>query len=155
MAAPHRDAVRVVLVDGDGRVLLIRGRDPVADRTLWFPPGGGIEAGETPAEAAVREVAEETGLVLAGPGPQRWERHGPMEWRGVHWQQHERWFAVGVPAFAPTDDGLTDAEREEFLEWRWWDVDALRRSPEPTDPPDLARLAAELASAARGASGQR
>ena len=44
----------------NGRILMVRHVEP--DRTYWTLPGGGLEAGETPAEAAVREAWEETGL---------------------------------------------------------------------------------------------
>jgi ADP-ribose pyrophosphatase YjhB (NUDIX family) len=50
-----------VVRDGDGRLLLVRrGRPPSVG--LWSVPGGRVEPGETPAEAALREVREETGL---------------------------------------------------------------------------------------------
>lgn len=50
-----------VIRDDEGRLLLVRrGRPPSAG--LWSVPGGRVEVGETPAQAAVREVREETGL---------------------------------------------------------------------------------------------
>lgn len=53
-----------VVHDPAGRLLLIRrGREP--GRGLWSLPGGRCEPGETAAETAVREVREETGLVVA------------------------------------------------------------------------------------------
>ncbi len=59
--------VGAVIKDDAGRLLLIRrGHDP--GRGLWSVPGGRIEAGETDQEAVVREVREETGLVVV-PGP--------------------------------------------------------------------------------------
>lgn len=55
-----------VIKDGSGRLLLIkRGHEP--GKGLWSIPGGRIEAGESDAAALVREVREETGLVVA-PG---------------------------------------------------------------------------------------
>ena len=68
--AVPRLAARVVLIDPAGRTLLFRGRDPGRPEagTWWFPPGGEIEDGETPAEAARREVREETGVLLEDVG---------------------------------------------------------------------------------------
>src|SRR5258708_29917026 len=59
--------VGAIIKDDAGRLLLIkRGHDP--GRGLWSVPGGRVEAGETDEEAVVREVREETGLIVA-PGP--------------------------------------------------------------------------------------
>ena len=56
-----------MIKDGSGRLLLIkRGHEP--GKGLWSIPGGRIEAGESDAAALVREVREETGLVVT-PGP--------------------------------------------------------------------------------------
>lgn len=53
-------AVGVLLLDGDRVLLVQRGRPPQVGR--WTVPGGGVEVGETLEEAALRELAEETGL---------------------------------------------------------------------------------------------
>jgi 8-oxo-dGTP pyrophosphatase MutT (NUDIX family) len=52
--------VRVVVLDGEGKLLLVKQRHE--GRDIWMLPGGAIEEGETSAEAAIREVKEETGL---------------------------------------------------------------------------------------------
>ncbi|MBS4876204.1 MAG: NUDIX domain-containing protein, partial [Actinomyces sp.] len=58
---PHREAARVLLFDDRGRVLLAKGHDEdQPERFWWFTIGGGIEEGEDPRGAAVREVFEET-----------------------------------------------------------------------------------------------
>lgn len=53
--------VSTAIIVEDGRVLMIR-RQVREGKLLWAFPGGGIEAGETPEQAAVRETAEEVGL---------------------------------------------------------------------------------------------
>jgi ADP-ribose pyrophosphatase YjhB (NUDIX family) len=55
--------VGAIVRDRDGRILVVRRGRPPGER-LWSIPGGRVEAGETDAEAVVREVLEETGLVV-------------------------------------------------------------------------------------------
>lgn len=52
--------VRVIVLDEDNRILMVKQEHP--ERTVWMVPGGGIEEGENAAQAAAREVREETGL---------------------------------------------------------------------------------------------
>jgi len=52
--------VRVIVLDEENRILMVKHVHP--ERTVWMVPGGGIEEGESSAQAAVREVWEETGL---------------------------------------------------------------------------------------------
>lgn len=64
----HRTSARVVLLDESGAVLLLRGSDPALGEPApkwWFTVGGEVQQGERLAEAAARELAEETGLRVA------------------------------------------------------------------------------------------
>src|SRR5215469_17862934 len=66
---PQRRAARVVLLDPRNRVLLMRYDDGPPNGSHWATPGGGLEPGETYEQAALRELAEETGwtdIVLLG-----------------------------------------------------------------------------------------
>ena len=56
--------VRVLALDAQGRVLLVRHSYGSGN---WMPPSGGLRPGESPLDTAVRELAEETGCVLADP----------------------------------------------------------------------------------------
>jgi 8-oxo-dGTP pyrophosphatase MutT (NUDIX family) len=58
--------VAAVIRDAEGRVLLVEQRGPEDPASTWLIPGGQIEPGESPVEAVIREVLEETGLVVAG-----------------------------------------------------------------------------------------
>ena len=55
--------VRVIVLDDENRILMVKHEHP--ERTVWMVPGGGIEEGESSAQAAVRETLEETGLEIA------------------------------------------------------------------------------------------
>ncbi|HOA15565.1 MAG TPA: NUDIX hydrolase [Bacillota bacterium] len=60
-----RDSVSCGIIDGEGRVCLIRQYRYPAGRLLWEIPAGRIEPGEEPADAAVREAGEETALACS------------------------------------------------------------------------------------------
>src|SRR6266852_4888781 len=71
---PVRNSCRVVLIDDTDRVLLLQFAIN-DDTSVWIPPGGGPEAGETLEASANRELWEETGLRLNRLGPLVWVRH--------------------------------------------------------------------------------
>jgi 8-oxo-dGTP diphosphatase len=60
----EKPPLSMAVVVSEGKLLMIRRREREGD-LLWALPGGAIEAGESPEEAAVRETVEETGLVVA------------------------------------------------------------------------------------------
>jgi len=131
----ERSAVRVVLQDAGGRVLLFRAvlesRSPVG---WWELPGGGIDAGETYLEAAVRELREETGLQVSPGrfGPPRWRRSATWYGRGLRRLQHEVIVRADVPGHRPeiSHAGQTANELEEYVGSRWWEVADIAASTE-------------------------
>lgn len=137
-----REAARVLLVDGAGRVLLVEGLDP-AHRdggSWWFTPGGGLEGDESAEQAAHRELWEETSLRvpdLLGPVA---ERRSEFAFDGLLYRQHELYFAAALPdvdvPVAPV--AHTELEVRSVLGWRWWSVEELRSTTDLVYPEWLA-----------------
>lgn len=133
-----RPAARVLLVDEQDRVLLLRAN--VAEGDVWITPGGALEPGETAEQAALRELGEETGIGSAELSRCVWTRVHRFEWRGKRYEQLERFFVAR--AIAPAIS-LDDCGAEELLflsEWRWWTIDEIERSDAVFAPRALARF---------------
>ncbi|MCB0406281.1 MAG: NUDIX hydrolase [Bdellovibrionales bacterium] len=78
-----------------GRVLLVQLRDPKTGIVRLFPPGGAVEAGETPAETAVRETLEETGYKVRVQGAARVD-HYPFVWAGTEYDCETHFFRADL-----------------------------------------------------------
>jgi 8-oxo-dGTP pyrophosphatase MutT (NUDIX family) len=138
---PVRPTARVVLLDRHDRVLLMKGRLPAAPDGpgAWFTVGGGVEPGETEAQAAVREIREETGILDFELGPVLWRREGvmrmpePMLFR-------ESYFLARCDGAEPDRQGWNAVERELIDDIRWWRRDELMLTPDRVFPPGLADL---------------
>jgi 8-oxo-dGTP pyrophosphatase MutT (NUDIX family) len=143
--AVERTAARVLVIDGSDRVLLLHGSDPAdaAAGRWWFTPGGGLDPGESAEEAARRELAEETGLVLDRLGPAVWVRTAEFDFMGDHYRQAETFFLARVDDGADVDfSGHTLIERDAVHDYRWWSVAELGTTDETVYP---STLGAELA----------
>lgn len=126
---PHRVAARVVVLDREGRIFLILGHDFDDDKhQWWFTPGGGLEAGETPREGAVRELSEETGLVvdpnrLVGPVL---IRHATFHFAREVRKQDEEFYLLHVSDEEREQldhmqgTALTPLEQQLLDEYRWF-----------------------------------
>lgn len=132
-----RPTARVLLVDADERALLFRMRSEDFGGTFWFPPGGGLEPGETHEMAAVRELQEETGWSEPVLGPLIGTRRHVITWGGVLYDCREQWFFARVDHLVVDTAGFTDDERYDMLEARWWSVDRMRRTADRLVPADL------------------
>lgn len=120
---PYRPCVGVVLINHDGRIFVGRRKDTP---NAWQMPQGGIDKGETPREAALRELLEETGADKAEylAETEGWLRYdlpatliGKL-WGGRYRGQEQKWIAFRFTG----DDGDIDldaAKDDEFDAWRW------------------------------------
>ncbi len=139
----RRTAARVILLDEDDHVLMIHGFDPRSpEATYWYSLGGGLDDGEEPAAAAVREVWEETGLRLDPAelvGPLREERVVfPFEGREIH--QEQLYFAARTRRFDPVPAAFEELEVRSTVTIDWLDPRALHRVGETVYPVFLTEL---------------
>ena len=142
----RRQTARVLPVDPEGRVLLLHGWDPHhPDRPFWFTIGGAAEAGESLRDAGVRELREETGIVIDPARLGEPIAHNTVEfsWAGHEIAQEQTFFAVFVESADVTLDGLDHWERATTDTYGWLAADEMGPDKPPADPglPDLMRAA--------------
>ena len=136
-----------MLVDADDRILLIRIEDPaISEPDLWITPGGACESAESPAEAARRELIEETGICVTDVEPCIWRRRHRWKWADQWIDSDERFFfcRIGEP---PNIDpaGSTQLEMQVIRDYRWWTALELQNTSHETFVPRrLAQLIAPL-----------
>ncbi len=133
-ATPHarrvrRQAARVVLLDPDGRVLLMRAFDPAEPGIrFWFTVGGGLDPGEGVVDGALRELHEETGLRLTAADLRGPVHHEDVEFGyGDYWvtQSQEFFVASAPPGWQPVPAALEQGEIDTVDAWSWWSREQL------------------------------
>jgi 8-oxo-dGTP pyrophosphatase MutT (NUDIX family) len=144
----RRTTARVLPVRPDGKVLLLHGWDPLKPQTpYWFTIGGGVEAGETVAEAASRELREEVGIHLPvdALGTAVATNTIEFEWGGCPIIQCQTFFAVAVDSVDVTFANQEQLELETISAHGWWygdDLEATGQAAHVTIP-GLLREAAD------------
>jgi ADP-ribose pyrophosphatase YjhB (NUDIX family) len=148
-ATRERRTARVILLDPENRILLMKGRLPSQPDApgVWFTVGGGIEPGESVLEAAAREIGEETGIEDAEFGDIVWrDEMTVLDRKGRSVLVRDTFLLARCRGGEVSRDGWQALEREFVDDMRWWTLTELLASAEETWPPDLAkRLEALLA----------
>ncbi|MEV0905594.1 bifunctional GNAT family N-acetyltransferase/NUDIX hydrolase [Streptomyces hokutonensis] len=140
-----RHSARIAVLDPASSVFLFRYDDAETGDAFWALPGGGLEADETPREAALRELQEETGWTDLEPGPLLSTREVDLTFAGTPTHQHERIYVTHGPHREPTGDHLAAThDQDGILGWRWWTREQLREATETVWPAELAVLLDEL-----------
>jgi predicted amidohydrolase len=137
---PVRHAVRVLVVDNEGRTLLTEFGDDLTGRRWWVPPGGGIENGEDDFACARRELLEEVGRDDIVVGVCIGRRGGSFPIEGGWLTQYERWFVARCEHFEVADDVVARVRPEGIRSVRWWSSDELRAAHIDTGPRNLPDL---------------
>ena len=130
---PYRPCVGLMVLNAAGEVFVGQRKDHFT--AAWQMPQGGVDKGEEPREAALRELHEETGItadlveILAESA--EWLPYElphdlvPQLWKGRYRGQKQKWFLI---RFNGSDDQINIlTEHQEFSQWRWFNPSELLR----------------------------
>jgi 8-oxo-dGTP pyrophosphatase MutT (NUDIX family) len=147
----RRRTARVLLLDNADRLLLFRGylnsKKPERGH-CWWTPGGGVDEGESLTDAAVRELWEETGLVVPpeelGQVIAETSGYADLGWaKGVF---RDDFFFLRVDKHDVDTSGFEAVERAQITAHRWWPIGELAAPVEPVYPLELTPLLTALAA---------
>ncbi len=147
-----RPTSRILVLDPADRILLFFARvgysvEPErrpAATGFWALPGGGVDAGESHAAAAVRELAEETGIRTSSPLPWIAERITSYPWKGRQYQSLERYYFHRAASDVLDDSGWQEGDKRWMSRLGWWSLDEVAATDDIVRPPGLVPLARDI-----------
>ncbi len=129
----ERITARVVLVNDEHKVLLLKMH--FDGMSYWLTPGGKIDEGETPLEAAQRELFEETGINnVTLTNPHTWYLEHIGMCHGVETLFKEHIFLAYTQETKVNFDNHIDYERNAITSYAWWDIDEFKNKQEIVRP---------------------
>jgi putative (di)nucleoside polyphosphate hydrolase len=149
----YRPCVGIMLLNAEGKVFVAQRNDMRSE--AWQMPQGGIDPGETPRQAAIRELREEIGTDKAKIIAEReaWVHYDlpagliPKLWGGRYRGQEQKWFVL---RFLGSDSDIDiDTEEPEFRAWMWAEIGDLPGLIVPFKRQVYAELVAEFGHLAR------
>lgn len=143
-----RNTSRIVLMDPTGAVLLFKTMAPDSSGfSRWITPGGGVDPGETHAEAALRELFEETGRRFEATGEPVWTYDFEVRWdQADHDRGHAEYFLVHTERFEPSNEFWTAEEHHDVSAWGWFTAEEIATAATPFEPEYLPELVARLSA---------
>lgn len=145
---PYRRCAGIMMLNKQGQVFVAKRID--TDIEAWQMPQGGIDEGEEPQQAAIRELEEETGVrdVTVMAEYENWlaydlpdELYGKV-WKGKYGGQTMKWY---VMRFNGDDDDIDiETEHAEFSTWKWTNMHELEDIIVPFKKEIYRKLAAQF-----------
>jgi putative (di)nucleoside polyphosphate hydrolase len=157
---PYRMNVGAALFNRDGLVFVGRRADLGSAGGAWQMPQGGIDPGEDPRLAVMRELEEETGIAQAeilAEHPDWIDYDLPPHLIGAvlggkYRGQRQRWFALRFLG-QDSDIRLDAHTHPEFVEWKWVPLEQTPELGVPFKRATYERLIRDFAEFSRGGSG--